>query len=107
MKANVKGFSFEVTVNGKFACASWDESSLHKDIDDERNSSSKGEGLDVSFGVSIRTGADEYQGEVDLREFAEAVKTAVDISIKDQIKQQLGEVKRDLKEDIKKETSKE
>lgn len=89
MKATVKGLTFEVSVNGKVACGEWTAENINKDIDTDHSNNSSGKGLDVSFGATIKTGVEDYQGEIDLRELTESIKTILDTSISKQVEKQL------------------
>lgn len=89
MKATVKGLTFELSLSGKVACGEWTAENINKDIDTDHSSNSSGKGLDVSFGATIKTGVEDYQGEVDLRELTESIKMILDTSISKQVEKQL------------------
>lgn len=102
MKATVKGLTFEVSVNGKVACGEWTEENINKDIDTDHSSNSSGKGLDISFGATIKTGVEDYQGEVDLRELTESIKMILDTSISKQLENRFHDFDKNFEAEVEK-----
>lgn len=100
MRAKLEGFKMNVSVNVKVECdyAKTDHNKFYNN--EKRNNFEEFRNLALSAGAEVDLSCQTYEGEVDLKELTEVIKTSISDSINDQVESQIEKIRKDTSEEI-------
>lgn len=100
MKAKLEGFKMNVSVNVKVECdyAKTDHNKFYNN--EKRNNFEEFKNLALSAGAELDLSCETYDGEVNLKELTEVIKTSISDSINEQVESQIEKIRKDTSKEI-------